>query len=119
MRTRIEQDFCHAVGNTLKLLRQRTGIAQERLALDAGLDRSHMSAIERGIHFPTLHTIMKVLPLLEVGFEEFGAILDTELTALASKRPRRRPPDRMRIAIPALIGAAAAVLLGRGAKAAY
>jgi transcriptional regulator with XRE-family HTH domain len=42
------------------------GITQERLALDAGVDRSFVSQIERGVRQPSLTTIWKLATALDV-----------------------------------------------------
>jgi transcriptional regulator with XRE-family HTH domain len=57
---------------TVRVLRNRIGLAQEKLALEAGNDRSHMSGLERGKHTPTLETILRFLPYLKVSFPEFA-----------------------------------------------
>jgi len=62
-----------AFAMTLRHLRARTGIAQERLALQAGIDRAYVSGLERGLHMPSLETIYKLLSALGVSFAEFGA----------------------------------------------
>lgn len=41
-------DRRRAFGRRVALLRRERGLSQERLALDAGLDRSYMGRIERG-----------------------------------------------------------------------
>jgi transcriptional regulator with XRE-family HTH domain len=62
-----------AYGMTLRTLRKRIGLAQERLALEADADRAYMSGLERGLHTPTLETILRFLPHLKVSFPEFAA----------------------------------------------
>lgn len=37
-----------ALGFAIRLARQEKGVSQERLALETGIDRSYMGAIERG-----------------------------------------------------------------------
>jgi transcriptional regulator with XRE-family HTH domain len=73
-----------ALGVTCKALRSRAGIAQEDLAYAAGLERAHVSRIERGLGNPNLVTIYKLLPHLNVDFAGFAAEFDTAL------RKRRR-----------------------------
>ncbi|WP_062626690.1 helix-turn-helix domain-containing protein [Ferriphaselus amnicola] len=48
----------------IKILRQQAGLSQEGLALAAGVDRTYVSQLERGIANPSLlilHRISKVL----------------------------------------------------------
>jgi XRE family transcriptional regulator, regulator of sulfur utilization len=75
-----------AFGMAVRTLRTRRGIAQEKLALEAGIDRGYMSSLERGLHCPTLETIFKFLPLLGVSFTEFAAELEKSV-----RRARRQP----------------------------
>ena len=75
-----------AFARTVRRLRLRAGIAQERLALEVGIDRGYLGGLERGRHSPTLETIYKLLPGLGVTFPEFAAEFEAEL-----KRVRRSP----------------------------
>lgn len=68
-----------ALASTLQHLREQKKIAQETLAVESGLGRSHMSSMERGLGNPTLATIARLLPLLGVNFAQFGAELDRQL----------------------------------------
>lgn len=74
--------ICRAAGETIVTLRKRKGIAQEKLALDARVERSHMSGIERGKFAPTLMTIYKLLPFLGVSFSEFAVEYERTLRRL-------------------------------------
>jgi transcriptional regulator with XRE-family HTH domain len=49
-----------AFGDTVRRLRQKQGLSQERLAALAGIDRAYMGGIERGLRNPTLTTIARV-----------------------------------------------------------
>lgn len=49
-----------AFGAVVRAARIEDGIAQEDLALLAGVERSHMGKIERGEHMPTLAMILKI-----------------------------------------------------------
>lgn len=46
-----------AFGAVLRRLREAKGISQEALALEAGLDRTFVSQIERGVRQPTLTSL--------------------------------------------------------------
>ena len=54
----------------IKALRRKHGIAQERLGLEAGVDRTFISKIERGIGNPTLEILVKISERLEVPVDE-------------------------------------------------
>ena len=50
----------------IKAIRKSKGIAQERLGLDAGVDRTLISKIEREIANPSLEVLTKIACHLEV-----------------------------------------------------
>jgi transcriptional regulator with XRE-family HTH domain len=52
------------VATNLKRLRLKKGISQERLALDAGIDRTYVSRIERGLENCTLGIVEKLADAL-------------------------------------------------------
>lgn len=72
----------HAFGQTVRELRLKKGIAQEGLALLSGVDRSYMSALERGLHAPTLELIYKLLPALGVTFSTFARAFERNLARI-------------------------------------
>jgi transcriptional regulator with XRE-family HTH domain len=53
-------------GTNLKWARARAGISQERLALDAKVDRAAISVYENGGREPNLRTVLKLALKLEV-----------------------------------------------------
>jgi transcriptional regulator with XRE-family HTH domain len=75
-----------AFGRTLRELRRNSGIAQERLAFEAEVDRGYMGGLERGLHSPTLDTILKLLWKLDVSFVDFAVIFERELKRLKRSR---------------------------------
>jgi transcriptional regulator with XRE-family HTH domain len=54
------------LGRRVRQLRQRLGISQEGLALDAGVDRTFVSKIERGLGNPSLEILLKLSSVLSV-----------------------------------------------------
>jgi transcriptional regulator with XRE-family HTH domain len=56
----------------LKSIRMAKGLAQERLALDAGVDRTVVSKIERAVTNPSLEILLRLANQLDV---EFGQLL--------------------------------------------
>jgi len=68
-----------AFADTLRTLRKKTGIAQEVLAYDAGIDRAYMGGLERGEHTPSLEVIYRLLPVLHVSFRQFAVELEHTL----------------------------------------
>ena len=49
-----------AFGAVIRALRLEDGVAQEALAHQAGIERSHLGKIERGEHMPTLAMILRL-----------------------------------------------------------
>lgn len=53
-------------GNTLRLARQSAGLSQEELAERAGLHRTYISQLERGLKSPTLDIIVSLATSLKL-----------------------------------------------------
>lgn len=62
-----------AFGSAVRQLRQERGLSQERLALDAKLDRAYMGGIERGERNPSLTNVFKIADALGVAASEIHA----------------------------------------------
>jgi DNA-binding XRE family transcriptional regulator len=75
-----------AVAATLKYLRYEARIAQEDVAYESGLERAYMSGLERGLHTPSIETIYKLLPALNITFIEFAQEFEKQLQRI--QRPR-------------------------------
>ncbi len=65
-----------AFGSVLRELRKRTGKTQETIALDAGLDRTYISMLERGLRQPTLETILALARALELPAAEVISMVE-------------------------------------------
>jgi transcriptional regulator with XRE-family HTH domain len=57
----------------LKNIRKSQNIAQERLALEAGVDRTFVSKIERGIGNPSLEVLLRLANRLGVSVADLVA----------------------------------------------
>ena len=55
----------------LRRLRVRRGLSQQRLALQAGVDRSYLSRLERAIENPTVGLLDQLAAVLEAPVSEF------------------------------------------------
>jgi transcriptional regulator with XRE-family HTH domain len=55
-----------ALGQTIREARTERGLSQERLALEAGLDRTFISSIEAGRRNITFASLLKVSQALDV-----------------------------------------------------
>jgi len=55
-----------AFAEVLREFRKKSGLSQERLALDANLDRTFISMLERGIRQPSMKTLFAIAAILKV-----------------------------------------------------
>ena len=58
------------IGKRIVKMRNQKNMSQERLAIESGIDRSHMGFIEQGRRKPTLYTLFKISKSLNVSLEE-------------------------------------------------
>ncbi|WP_288632803.1 helix-turn-helix domain-containing protein [Pseudomonas sp. UBA5666] len=69
-------DAAWAFSKVLRERRKQAGLTQEKLALEAGVQRNYVSLIERGIHQPTINIIFKLAAAL--GCKPSALIADVE-----------------------------------------
>jgi len=62
--TTFDPDLARAFGEAVVALRVATGLSQEALAANAGVERSHMGKLERGEHLPNLVAFFKIAAAL-------------------------------------------------------
>lgn len=55
-----------ALGRAVRQIRSERGLSQENLALDAGLDRTYVSGVERGRRNPSYGSLLKLALALGV-----------------------------------------------------
>jgi XRE family transcriptional regulator, regulator of sulfur utilization len=67
-----------AFGECVRALRESLGVAQEALALDAGMDRSYLGKVERGEKQPSLDIVFRLAVVL--------GLSPSELVEKVSKR---------------------------------
>ena len=63
-------DITPFVGPAFRLLRERAGLSQEDLALQAGLDRTYVSGIERGRRNPSLKSMQRLAAELDLSLDK-------------------------------------------------
>jgi transcriptional regulator with XRE-family HTH domain len=61
------------LGAEIRARRKHVGLSQEALAVDAGIDRSHMGKIERGERNVTLLNVIKIADALKCTASEMLA----------------------------------------------
>ncbi len=64
------QPLLRKVGDRVREIRVKRGLSQEELAHNAGLDRSYMSGIERGVRNATVLKLQSVARALKVPVRE-------------------------------------------------
>lgn len=69
-----------AFGQVLKELRAKKGLTQEALALEAGTERSHISALERAEKGPSLGTILNLARALGVSAGEVMSMVEERMS---------------------------------------
>lgn len=75
----MEQAIAYSFGRVLRQLRQSTGITQEVLGLEAGLQRKYISSLELGEYQPTLATVFKLAVALRIEPAKFVGMVETDL----------------------------------------
>lgn len=70
----------------VRKLRVKHAISQEALAVDAGVDRSYVGRIERGVENPTVETLERLAVALDVSVAEL----------LAVPKANEKPPATLR-----------------------
>lgn len=73
LRTKTLEEVKTAIAVNLKNIRKSQNIAQERLALEAGVDRTFVSKIERGIGNPSLEVLLRLANRLGVSVADLLA----------------------------------------------
>jgi len=59
------------VARNLRKLRVRRGLSQEVLAVDAAIDRTYVSRLERGLENPTVAVLERLAAALQTEISEF------------------------------------------------
>ena len=68
-----------AFGKILRELRASTGLSQEALALECGLDRTYISLLERGLRRPSLQTVFTLSHSIKISPSAFVLLVEKEL----------------------------------------
>ena len=67
-----------ALGTAIRDLRAAKGLSQERLALEAQLDRTYVGGIERGERNPSFTNLLRLAEALEVRASEMLAAAENQ-----------------------------------------
>lgn len=69
MRDKKFNQFLRQLGADIKSLRIQAGLSQEALALEAEVDRTYVSQLERGVANPSLLILYRVSTVLETSLD--------------------------------------------------
>ena len=75
-----------AIAKTISKLRLKASLSQEDLADAAGIHRTYVSQIERGLKSPTLHVFIKIARALNVKPSAIMHLAEENMDELHSKR---------------------------------
>lgn len=77
---RKNQRLRRAFGIVLRRLREENKLTQETLGFEAGLDRTYISLLERGIYSPTLESLAMICAALNTSLTVVVTAIDEEQT---------------------------------------
>lgn len=66
-------------GKVLKAVRTKYDISQEELAFRSNLDRTYISMLERGIHQPSLSSLMSIAQAVNIKASDLVRLYEIEL----------------------------------------
>jgi len=72
-------DYETAFATVLRQCRHEAGLTQESLALEAEVDRSYISLLERGKHNVTLKMLLRLCQVMNIEASEFVSRLKNRL----------------------------------------
>ncbi|VXC24059.1 XRE family transcriptional regulator [Pseudomonas sp. 8Z] len=74
-----ELNYSLAFSRVLSQLRNEKHLSQEALSFEAGLDRSFISLLERGLRSPTLDTLICLCRALGITFTQLAMLIEAQL----------------------------------------
>lgn len=66
-------------GQVLKTLRKKQKLSQEKLAFQSNLDRTYISMLERGVHQPTLNSLLSLAKALDMKASELVGLVEEKI----------------------------------------
>jgi transcriptional regulator with XRE-family HTH domain len=74
-----------AVALAIRRFRKEHGMSQEALADKAGLDRTYISGVERGVRNITLDSLDQIIRALEVNYKTFFDVVSREVNDIPNQ----------------------------------
>lgn len=84
------------VARNIRRIRVMGGLSQESLAVDAGIDRTYVSRLERGLENPTVAVLERMAVALSVHIEDLFARQAISKTPLPTLKPGRKAGSQRR-----------------------
>ena len=72
------KDIDNSIAKVLREVRERKGVSQEALSFDAGLHRTYISQLERGLKAVTVKTLLKITDALGIEIDEFMKLVNDD-----------------------------------------
>jgi transcriptional regulator with XRE-family HTH domain len=95
--SRIPAPICSALGKRVKECRHATDKSQETLAFDAHVDRTYISAIERGAANPSVETLANICHALGVTLAElFEPLKHVSMAPTGERRANAAMPPEIK-----------------------
>ncbi|NOU82696.1 helix-turn-helix domain-containing protein [Paenibacillus sp. LMG 31459] len=66
-------------GLVLRTIRKKQKMSQENLAFQSNLDRTYISMLERGVHQPTLNSLLSLAEALNMKASELVKLVEEEI----------------------------------------
>jgi transcriptional regulator with XRE-family HTH domain len=86
-------DVRKLVGRNVRQYRERARVSQEELAHRAGLDRTYVSGIERGVRNPSVLVLQEIAGVLQIRPADLLAEVDDMAVKLADRTRRCAATD--------------------------
>jgi transcriptional regulator with XRE-family HTH domain len=95
--SRAPAPICAALGRRVKECRHAADKSQETLAFDANVDRTYISAIERGVANPSVETLANICHALGVSLAElFRPLEHVSLAPTGERRANAATPPEIK-----------------------
>ena len=78
------------LGEVLRAARKKRGLSQEKLALQAEVERNYVSLLELGRNSPSVGMLFKLCKVLELPPSELLAQVEQQMRGGQKGRPRKR-----------------------------
>ncbi len=79
-----------SLGEVLRAARKQRGLSQEKLALEAGVERNYVSLIELGRNSPSVRILFKLCKVLDLPPSSLLAQVEQQMRGGRAVRQRKR-----------------------------